>query len=124
MSDFTGNNNIPEEKQCRICFDGVEAERELGRLIRPCLCKGSISVRAHTTTGHYFRFNLILRKYVHVKCLQKWRNTSLSTGAFFSCPQCHYKYRFARTRIVGLASNPSIFYFPSQTNGFEANFLI
>jgi len=33
-----------QEKQCRICLDGVEAEKELGRLIRPCLCKGSISV--------------------------------------------------------------------------------
>ncbi|KXN83848.1 E3 ubiquitin-protein ligase MARCH5 [Leucoagaricus sp. SymC.cos] len=87
MSDATGNDIPTEEKQCRICLDGSEAERELGRLIRPCLCKGSIS-------------------YVHVKCLQKWRNTSSSTSAFFSCPQCHYQYRFARTRIVGLASNP------------------
>jgi len=33
-----------EEKQCRICLDGPESEQELGRLIRPCLCKGSISV--------------------------------------------------------------------------------
>lgn len=33
-----------EEKQCRICLDGVDAEPELGRLIRPCLCRGSISV--------------------------------------------------------------------------------
>ncbi|KDR84905.1 hypothetical protein GALMADRAFT_233367 [Galerina marginata CBS 339.88] len=78
-----------QEKQCRICLDGVEVEKEVGRLIRPCLCKGSIS-------------------YVHVKCLQKWRNMSSSKGAFFSCPQCHYHYRFARTRIVGLASNPII----------------
>lgn len=38
---------LREEKQCRICLDGVEAESELGRLIRPCLCKGSISVGAH-----------------------------------------------------------------------------
>ncbi|KAJ3572518.1 hypothetical protein NP233_g3027 [Leucocoprinus birnbaumii] len=88
MSDSTAtNNNQAEEKQCRICLDGLEAEGELGKLIRPCLCRGSIS-------------------YVHVKCLQTWRNTSASRSAFFSCPQCHYKYRFARTRIVGLASNP------------------
>lgn len=38
-------NTPVEEKQCRICLDGPEAEFELGRLIRPCLCKGSISVR-------------------------------------------------------------------------------
>ncbi|KAF9568470.1 hypothetical protein CPC08DRAFT_654729 [Agrocybe pediades] len=75
-----------QEKQCRICFDGVDAEAELGRLIRPCLCKGSIS-------------------YVHVKCLERWRKTSASRSAFFACPQCKYQYRFARTRISGLAAN-------------------
>ncbi|KAG9122456.1 hypothetical protein FRC07_001159, partial [Ceratobasidium sp. 392] len=32
----------PEEKQCRICFGGAEDEPELGRLISPCLCRGSI----------------------------------------------------------------------------------
>jgi hypothetical protein len=32
--------------QCRICFDGPD--QELGRLIRPCLCKGSISVGLRT----------------------------------------------------------------------------
>ncbi|TFK41243.1 hypothetical protein BDQ12DRAFT_733552 [Crucibulum laeve] len=78
-----------EEKQCRICFDGPDAEEELGRLIRPCLCRGSIS-------------------YVHLKCLQQWRNTSTSNSAFFVCPQCHYQYRFSRTRIGGLAANPVI----------------
>lgn len=37
MSDET-----EDSKQCRICLDGEVPE--LGRLIRPCLCKGSISV--------------------------------------------------------------------------------
>ncbi|KAJ7786233.1 hypothetical protein B0H16DRAFT_23822 [Mycena metata] len=46
--------------------------------------------------------------YVHVKCLQRWRNTSTSRSAFFSCPQCKYQYRFARTQIVGIATNPGI----------------
>jgi hypothetical protein len=32
-----------DEKQCRICYDGPSPT--LGRLIRPCLCRGSISVR-------------------------------------------------------------------------------
>ncbi|KAL0951294.1 hypothetical protein HGRIS_008004 [Hohenbuehelia grisea] len=78
-----------DEKQCRICFDSVDAESELGRLIRPCLCMGSIS-------------------YVHVKCLQRWRNTSQSQSAFFRCPQCHYQYRFARTQVLGIATNPVV----------------
>ncbi|KAI0375110.1 zf-C3HC4-domain-containing protein [Pilatotrama ljubarskyi] len=82
MSDET-----EDTKQCRICLDGEDPE--LGRLIRPCLCKGSIS-------------------YVHVKCLQRWRNTSASRSAFYACPQCGYHYHFARTRVVGIATNPVV----------------
>ncbi|KAK2461980.1 hypothetical protein APHAL10511_006443 [Amanita phalloides] len=78
-----------EQKQCRICLEGTNAEPTLGRLIRPCLCKGSI-------------------RLVHVKCLQRWRTTSASKSAFYSCPQCHYQYRFVRTRVVGIATNPVI----------------
>lgn len=44
MSDTVGDDCPREEKQCRICLDGVEAVAELGKLIRPCLCRGSISV--------------------------------------------------------------------------------
>jgi hypothetical protein len=39
----------PEEKQCRICLAGPEEEAELGRLISPCLCRGSIRVREPET---------------------------------------------------------------------------
>ncbi|KAI0082269.1 zf-C3HC4-domain-containing protein [Panus rudis PR-1116 ss-1] len=85
MSD--NEHQPPEEKQCRICLDGEDPT--LGRLIRPCLCRGSIS-------------------YVHVKCLQKWRTTSASQSAFYRCPQCGYNYRFARTQVVGIATNPAI----------------
>ncbi|KAF9062136.1 hypothetical protein BDP27DRAFT_1385202 [Rhodocollybia butyracea] len=74
-----------EQKQCRICLDGTDAEPELGKLIRPCKC----------------------RSYVHVRCLQRWR-TSSTNQWFWECPQCHYHYRFARTRVVGIASNPLI----------------
>lgn len=38
-------------KQCRICFDGEDSVPELGRLIRPCLCKGSMSVCRSTMTA-------------------------------------------------------------------------
>lgn len=40
--DSTGNTPSNGPPQCRICFDGPD--QDLGRLIRPCLCKGSISV--------------------------------------------------------------------------------
>ena len=45
-------------------------------------------------------------KYVHVKCLQKWRLSSSSNSAFRRCPQCHFHYRFARTKAYGLGTNP------------------
>ena len=32
----------PDTAQCRICLDGPDPD--MGRLIRPCLCRGSISV--------------------------------------------------------------------------------
>jgi len=79
---------MADDRQCRICLAGAE-ELALGRLIKPCLCNGSMA-------------------FVHVKCLQRWRNSSTSKSAFFSCPQCNYKYRFARTHIVGIATNPVI----------------
>lgn len=46
------------------------------------------------------------RKYVHVKCLQKWRVSSHSNNSFWRCPQCHFHYRFARTKAYGLGTNP------------------
>jgi E3 ubiquitin-protein ligase DOA10 len=36
------NTRPDDPPQCRICLDGEDPE--LGRLIRPCLCKGSVSV--------------------------------------------------------------------------------
>ncbi|KIL00263.1 hypothetical protein PAXRUDRAFT_821880 [Paxillus rubicundulus Ve08.2h10] len=75
-----------QDKQCRICFDGDHADSSLGRLFKPCLCTGTIS-------------------YVHVKCLQTWRLSSHSNNAFWRCPQCHFHYRFARTKAFGLGTN-------------------
>ncbi|KAK4685555.1 hypothetical protein P7C73_g4592, partial [Tremellales sp. Uapishka_1] len=51
-----------DERQCRICFCGVEEELELGRLISPCLCSGSM-------------------RYVHVSCINTWRGTGTNKNA-------------------------------------------
>lgn len=52
----SGTNTQPEQRedtrQCRICLGGVEEEPELGRLIRPCRCKGSIRVSRHRANIH------------------------------------------------------------------------
>ncbi|KAF2281440.1 uncharacterized protein EI97DRAFT_390123 [Westerdykella ornata] len=87
-------------RQCRICLETVQPtthvpseslpgflqptpnvtyEDENGRLIRPCLCKGS-------------------GKYVHEGCLQAWRHADPSYGRrnYWECPTCGFKYRLAR----------------------------
>lgn len=95
-------------RQCRICLDtvnptfdvpsenlpnflqftgNVKYEDENGRLIRPCMCKGSA-------------------KYVHENCLQAWRHADPSYGRrnYWQCPTCKFKYRLARLgagRFVG-----------------------
>jgi len=86
MPDQPDTTPPAEEKQCRICLDGPDIA--LGRLIRPCLCKGSMT-------------------YVHVGCLKRWRDSSASRN-FFACPVCHYQYRLGRTRVVGIATNPVV----------------
>lgn len=60
--DFSG------EPTCRICL-GDEAD---GRLISPCLCKGSM-------------------RFVHIECLTLWRTSSTNTMSFFACDSCQYR---------------------------------
>ncbi|KAF1945172.1 RING finger domain-containing protein [Clathrospora elynae] len=94
-------------RQCRICLETVQPtfnvpsqslpsflqssnvvyEDESGRLIRPCLCKGS-------------------SKHVHEACLQAWRHADPSYGRrnYWQCPTCGFKYRLARLgagRFIG-----------------------
>ncbi|KZT53053.1 hypothetical protein CALCODRAFT_475217 [Calocera cornea HHB12733] len=80
-----------DERMCRICFGGVEDEADMGKLIRPCLCKGSVSD-------------------VHVKCLNDWRRASRNRTSYLACSQCGYRYHFARTRVAGLATNPIVLF--------------
>lgn len=87
-------------RTCRICLDEVEPtfefpstttqflsrkprvryvseDPELGRLIRPCSCRGS-------------------QKYVHEGCLRAWRMASPSQRNLWECPTCKYQYRLER----------------------------
>ena len=62
-----------DNRQCRICLetgDGVST------LIRPCKCKG---------TG----------AYVHVGCLNTWREKSGASKNVYQCGVCQFKYEFA-----------------------------
>lgn len=49
-----------------------------GRLLRPCLCKGS-------------------QKYVHENCLQAWRlQDPMAKRNYWQCPTCRYRYHLER----------------------------
>jgi hypothetical protein len=48
-----------------------------GRLISPCLCKGTI-------------------KYVHEQCLQDWRYTQPGSQNHYRCRTCQYEYKLER----------------------------
>lgn len=77
------------ERQCRICFGGEE--EPLGKLVSPCKCKGTM-------------------KYVHVDCLDAWRNTFINNGigsesSFFKCSNCLYEYHFSRARLAKLVTS-------------------
>jgi hypothetical protein len=94
-------------RQCRICLETVQPtfnaaseslpsflqspnvvyQDESGRLLRPCMCKGS-------------------SKYVHDTCLQAWRHAdpAYSRRNYWQCPTCGFKYRLARLgagRFIG-----------------------
>lgn len=87
-------------RQCRICLETVQPTYEVpsenipemlqgmpsvsyvsedgGRLLRPCLCKGS-------------------QKYVHEGCLAMWRlQDPNSKRNYWQCPTCKYSYRLGR----------------------------
>lgn len=94
-------------RQCRICLETVQPtfnagsdslpgflqspnvvyQDDSGRLIRPCMCKGS-------------------SKYVHDTCLQAWRHADpgYARRNYWQCPTCGFKYRLARLgagRFIG-----------------------
>jgi len=60
-----------EELECRICLDPDKRSN----LIAPCACNG-------------------YSKWVHPKCLNKWRSDVDRPMAFYQCYECHRKYIF------------------------------
>ena len=73
MEKYTEMNT--DSYMCRICLD---EEDTLDELISPCRCSGS-------------------SKYVHIDCLQKWRNTSRGQRGENICMECHTEYIIRKT---------------------------
>jgi hypothetical protein len=85
-----------------------------GRLLRPCLCKGS-------------------QKYVHEHCLQAWRlQNPAAKRNYWQCPTCRYKYRLERMNWAHWISSTAaqilltlaIFIVASFTLGYVADPII
>ncbi|CAG8556672.1 2896_t:CDS:1 [Acaulospora morrowiae] len=91
-------NSVPL-KFCKICqepelLDTSHDENEnlhlpytKDRLISPCKCKGSL-------------------EYVHLSCLNKWRNNPVRHDASYRCEVCKYEYKFYRPRLAKIVESP------------------
>lgn len=82
---------IPEESEercCRICLGTTDNRlSQEGKLISPCLCKGT-------------------SRYIHLGCLQTWREMSPKKESSYRCDTCHYHYSLARPWIANVLENP------------------
>lgn len=76
---------LGEEQSCRICM-GDASE---GKLFSPCLCKGTM-------------------RFVHVHCLQRWRQEKERAPSYYRCDQCHYQYNMKRVDAAGFFKHPCV----------------
>ncbi|OAX79744.1 hypothetical protein ACJ72_05932 [Emergomyces africanus] len=75
------SENLPDFLQSTPRVTYESSDPELGRLIRPCKCKGS-------------------SRYVHEGCLNSWRHAdpAYSDRNYWQCPTCDFQYRLERMR--------------------------
>ncbi|GAA5842093.1 hypothetical protein JCM9279_002785 [Rhodotorula babjevae] len=78
----TTSPSPPEPRVCRICFGEEDEDDDLGRLLAPCLCRGTA-------------------RYVHQDCLRSWREAD-KLNSFYQCGQCGARYRFRQTAVTRL----------------------
>ncbi|WEW57047.1 hypothetical protein PRK78_002506 [Emydomyces testavorans] len=84
------SENLPSFLQSgsRVTYESEDPS--LGRLIRPCKCKGS-------------------SRYVHEGCLSQWRHADPGYGRrnYWHCPTCGFQYRLQRVTWGRLISSTS-----------------
>lgn len=83
------NQNIPSFLRSKPKVTYESSDPELGRLLRPCKCKGSA-------------------RYVHEQCLTLWRHADPSYGKrnYWQCPTCGFQYRLDRMLVGQWISSP------------------
>jgi hypothetical protein len=64
------NDDQYNRPQCRICLDGPDPA--LGRLIRPCLCSGTVSVRHTPPPPHSTAANPRPIRYLAIISMYTW----------------------------------------------------
>lgn len=107
------SDNLPKFLQPRPRVVYESSDRELGRLLRPCKCKGS-------------------SRYVHEGCLRLWRQESHGSRNYWQCATCRFQYRLERLRWARWISSSwlqlgltiSILWFSVFLLGFIADPLI
>ena len=75
-----------EGKNIRIQVVYGDSDAELGRLLRPCHCRGSA-------------------RYVHEGCLRLWRGESRAEKNYFQCPTCKFHYQLQQPRLAAWANH-------------------
>ena len=72
------NEQVEDEKICRICF---EEETDNNKLIRPCKCKGT-------------------QRYIHYNCLMTWIQLNITNpNKRDFCDICKYKFKIGRAHV-------------------------
>ena len=93
-AELNAHDEKYHSETCRICLETVSPtmladsqviyqspEPELGRLLRPCQCRGSSS-------------------YVHEGCLRLWRIEAKEEKRYWRCPTCGYHYQLQQPRLA------------------------
>ena len=68
--------------ECRICFE--KKTTNSNPMLSPCKCNGTI-------------------KYVHERCLEKWRNVNINKPSFQTCLICRYNYILGSTETFTIS---------------------
>ena len=110
---WTPTNN-KQQPQCRICLDGPDPD--LGHLTRPV---SAVALSAYGKPSPLFLHapipltKLLSLKRIRIVCaprmpaaVDEYICQCLCIFCLPVMPLCHYRHRFAHTKIVGLATNP------------------